>query len=128
MVKLPSLKLERDKKTPHVFFDTESQKIRIEGNSIAENPFTFYERIYEYIDSLIQKKGSLPFSSANMRFFYINTPSLKCILELLQRLVRSRPDLDIVWEFDTDDEDMQEIGEMFAKMLNIEIKTQAIPA
>lgn len=122
-----SYRLEPTDKTPEVIIDSTSGKILINGVSIPENTYDFYQDMMDAIDSYVQS----PHETTEMEFRmdYFNTSTALVIRNLLRKLesLNSKSDLSIKWFYDYDDEDMMEAGSEFQYLfreLNFELMAE----
>ena len=113
---------EATKKTLFIAF--ENQEIKVEGNSITENPHPFFEEINAFLDEFESQGKEFDYHTLTIKITYINTSSLKLFMQLVRKIHVINPSIKIIWEHDEDDEDMMEIGEMFAAMLDLDIHLQ----
>ena len=114
-------------KTPEIKFDHGSGILNISGRVFPENPTSYFEPIItwmaEYIKSP-QAETTLVFSlsyfnsSANEYLFRC----CKMVEEIFQRGQIAK----IVWEYESDDEDMQQMGEDYKELLKINFEIKAI--
>lgn len=114
---------EATKKTLNISFL--NKEIKVEGSSITENPHTFFDEVSAYLDTFDQKNNHFNYEKFSIKITYINTSSLKLFMQLVKRIHSIDPSIEIIWLHDQEDEDMMEIGQMFAAMLGIDIKTDS---
>lgn len=126
---MTSLVIEGTKTKPYVNFDADSGKLLIGGESYPENAIEFYKGIQEWLKSYLSenKEKEIEF---NFKMVYFNTSSSKAILDILDVLDRHHENggnIKVVWQYEEDDEDIQESGEEFADGLSLpyEIKSYA---
>ena len=85
--------------------------IQITGRSIPEDPIAFYQEILDWLDNYILTHDQD--TTVEFNIDLMNTGSSKCLLDLLSRLNRAFSDkknMKIVWHYDSEDEDMCEMG------------------
>lgn len=121
------LRIEAKPKTPAIFFDNFSGVMEIKGMSCSENSVEFYKPVLAWIESYTQE----PYPQTELVFFfkYFNTSSAKCILDLLEGFAavqEAGSSLSIRWQYEDNDEQMQEAGEQFADILGIPFQMEAI--
>lgn len=107
--------IEKTKHTPRVVMNPQGQ-IRIEGRSLIEDPFTFYEPIFKWI-----KEVSMEMLSMDIKLEYLNTSSTKQLFNLIY-LAQSNPGIkamQINWYYEIDDEDTLELGKEIESLLNV---------
>ena len=99
--------------TPRVeFFNT--GELLIEGKSCPVTVTRFYEPLFVWITGLRADKVTL-----NINLEYINSASVKKILDLLKVLDANRNVSEIVinWHYEEGDDDSLETGQIFEEML-----------
>ena len=111
------------RRVPGVKFMASTGELRLSGRSIPENALDMYSPLLEWLDRYIQQPAGQ--TSFEFRLVYFNSSSAEYILEILRRLETlylQGNKVSLNWYFDTDDEDMQQIGEDFKSMLKIPIE------
>jgi hypothetical protein len=126
-----AISLERTEFTPRVNFDHVNFKFEIEGESSPEDARHFYAPLLKWIedfgsylhflysDSPTATKRDIVFT---FHLDYVTSSSLKNLYDLLVKIesLKSYTDhLLIRWVHDADDEDMEDNGREFSKMLKI---------
>lgn len=111
------LKIEPTKNSPMVELTPDGEMI-LKGRSVMEDPVIFYNKIIEWI-SLCQSK----MFTFEVRFEYINTSSTKLIISLLKAIKTHYNTNNIVikWYYESDDEDMLDLGRDFESLVSIPI-------
>lgn len=114
---METLKIEATKYSPSVELSSEGEMI-ISGRSIIEDPVTFYGQIIGWIRNCKSKKFTL-----ELRLEYMNTSSSKLILNLLKSISDkyNTNDIYINWFYDSDDEDMLDLGRDFESLICVPI-------
>lgn len=115
------------KKTPNIEFNPELGELKIWGRSLPENGMGFYKELFEKIDEYIENPKATTIIDFN--FDYLNSISTKIILRLIikfERLINIGLKVNIIWNYEDDDEMMCEIGESIKATSNI--PTQMIEA
>ncbi len=107
-------KIKASSNSPAVNFDSSSNCLSIIGRSIQENPQAWYADLWSKIEAEINM-GSI--MKLRLAFEYFNTASAKQIYRLLQQFRENTNELEIIWVYETDDEDMKEAGEDYQEML-----------
>jgi SiaC family regulatory phosphoprotein len=117
--------LEETSKTPKLSFNSETGKFLMSGRSIPENSIEFYRPLFEWLDEYV--KGPKPQTIFDIQLEYFNTSSSKCLVEIFRRLEKIGSDKVLInWFYEEDDEDMQESGEDFKEIIDIEIVLNSV--
>jgi hypothetical protein len=115
-----NLIIEPTSKTPKIILNADINVYEISGRSIPEDSVGFYRKVLDWIDEYSKN----PNSETNFKFQleYFNTSSSKCLLDLfrkLEKLSKSGHQVTISWLYDADDEDMEETGEDYKALLDV---------
>jgi hypothetical protein len=99
--------------TPQVIFETNGN-LFLKGRSLILDVDVFYQPLCEWV-----KRLNRPSVTVNLKFDYFNSASSKKILELLKIIDANNnvKDFNVFWHFETDDEDILEIGQIFEERL-----------
>ena len=114
------LQIEKTFKTPSIQFDPDKGILEIEGRSIQNIPRDFYAPILNWIDNYNPKKGVK--IMVRIQFYYYNTPSSKCILEILRKLEalhKRGHKVKIRWEYEQGDDDTLNSGETLKGLVDL---------
>ncbi|MCS6821153.1 MAG: DUF1987 domain-containing protein [Microscillaceae bacterium] len=120
---MENIVLEGTGRTPYVNLDFDKGRIELAGRSIPENSITFYKPIFDWVDKYLENPKPLTQVIFNLEYF--NTSSSKCILDLLRKLERlpeNGHQISVKWYFDEGDEDMEESGNDFKSLINLDIE------
>lgn len=111
---------------PSVFCDVEKGLIEMEGRSLPENVDTFYNPVIEWVKKYID--NPMAKTTAEFGFIYLNSSSSKKVLEMLMLLKKVLPDkeLEVIWNYREDDEDMLEEGRDFEQMTKLNFNYKVI--
>lgn len=112
------LYIEATNETPKVSFDPNSGEFLISGKSIIEDAESFYQPILDWLDEYNEADINL---TIDLEFF--NISSSKRILYLLYKLNdimdNNVAKVSVKWLYQKGDEDMHEVGQDYAYMVNI---------
>ena len=112
-----SLLIASTAKTPQIEFDAEQNQLTLTGRSIPENAVDFYRPVLDWTHCL---EADTPLK-VMVQLEYFNTSSSKCLLDLFKRLETSDA-VEVMWYFDSDDEDMLEAGEDYDHIVKLPFK------
>jgi len=118
---MEALIIDGNEKQPKITLDADSGIFEFKGHSVLENPITFYEPIYKWLDEYAQ--SPLPETNVNVYFEYVNSSSVKCVMDTIYRFENIHKDgksvVTIKWLYDENDVDMMEIGEDIKAVLKL---------
>jgi hypothetical protein len=110
--------------TPSVNMNASNGLLKIFGRSIPENPVKFYQPIENWIEKFIQT--SPVDLTLQIHLDYLNTHSTECVLILMKKIEgyykSSNTNIKIIWNFDEDDEDMEDLGKDLSTLVSIPFK------
>jgi hypothetical protein len=105
--------------TPYIELDPNGT-LSIRGRSTPENPLDYYAPVTSWVGNyIVHPKED---TTVRLFFIYINTSSLKCLIEILKKLLhvtKSGNKLTIEWLYEEGDDDMRELGAEFEELLQI---------
>lgn len=105
--------------TPNVLMDKAQGKFQITGKSIIDNASTFYQPVVDWLKDYAKDPNAETVIS--FKFEYLNIESSKSVLDLLTVLEKIKG-ATVIWYFNEEDEDMEEIGEELAELVTIPFK------
>ena len=103
--------------TPQVLLDPENGIISLEGRSILEDTFSFYEPLIKWLDEYIKSPKD---TTVSIAFDYFNSTSARVLLILFQtaqNVKKSGNKLVINWYYAENDENIKESGMDFASLV-----------
>lgn len=97
---------------PKVIFSPNGNLL-IEGRSFSENPNIHFEPLVEFCNKLKAEEVIL-----DIKMDYLNTASSKCLYKVLEALEENSKlkQTEVRWFCEEDDEDMIELGDIYAEM------------
>lgn len=119
-IPLQSLLMEASKDTPFVSFDNVSGKLEITGRSFPLNAKGFYIPVLDWLDRY--SKNPAAETSFVFKLEYFNTPSSKCITDILKilKLMRdTKKNVTVFWYYEEDDVDILDLGHVFSRTMEI---------
>jgi len=115
--------IEPSNKTPNVKLDASSNTFVIEGRSIPENSTEFYKPVFDWLDAYNDSPNDDTVFDFKLEYF--NTSSSKCILDIFRKLEKIHEGgnkIVVKWHYEEDDEDMQEAGEDYQRIVKVPIE------
>lgn len=110
-------------RSPLVLLDRQDSFLRIEGRSYPEEGMDFFEPILVRFKTL--ENSDNPIRTVHIRLEYYNSATSKAISELFQCLSQAKArgnDVRVIWEYDEDDEGIQEDIEMFIDTFDLQFE------
>ena len=126
---MSALRIEQADDTPLVIFDSESGQFELSGKSMPEDVIDFYQPVLDWLMSY--KGNALDKTVFDFRLIYFNTASSKLILDILmilEEIQESGKAVLVRWHSIDNDEDMQEAGEEYDDMMELEFEHLTYPA
>lgn len=114
---------EPTEKTPAVHLNPDEGSFTITGSSAHPNPVDFYNDIYMWLESYVSEPAKK--TVLEMDLNYVNASSMNFIVGVLRRLETLHEEgskVVLVWQYDKDDEDMQETGEDLKEHFPFQVK------
>lgn len=111
--------------TPEISFDHLTGEFKILGRSLPDQAFTFYDSLFLWVDEYI--KVPLKNTRLVIKIDYINSSSLKCMLEIVKKLevcVNKNHRVSVEWYYEKGDEEIKETGEDFGEISGIPVNVQ----
>jgi hypothetical protein len=110
-----------------VDFDPQSGRLKISGESYPENTLVFFRPIIDWISGYLKESSKL---SLELYLIYMNTTSVKCMLELLDILeeaYNNGGDICLSWLYDEDNDRALDTAEEFEEDYTMPFKIIARP-
>ncbi len=117
---LHPLLMEAGKDTPFVSFDTISGKLELTGRSFPLNAKGFYIPVLDWLDRY--SKTAAAETTFLFKLEYFNTPSSKCITDILKVLKLMRDagkKVTVLWYYEEDDVDILDLGHVFSRTIDL---------
>ncbi len=106
--------------SPYVNLDKDNNVFELKGKSLPENVNIFYQPIIDWFSEYFKDPNSE--TVINFKLDYLNTASSKALLSLflvVEEAVKNGMNAKIRWYFEEDDEDMKDIGDEYADIIQI---------
>ena len=114
-----AIRIDSTEDTPQVTLDKASNEFELSGRSLPEDAASFYQPILDWLEAYAN--DSNPETNFVIKLEYFNTASSKLLLDVLTAL----EDIDnakVTWYYYEDDEDMEEAGEEFSDLVDVEFE------
>lgn len=109
--------------TPQVCFDIAAGALELSGKSYPDDVFAFYEPVLAWLNNYSTKPNQI--TKFVFKLDYFNTASAKIIFDILSVLdyIRKKGNqVQILWYYKEDDEDMKEAGEGYKNIIETEME------
>lgn len=108
--------------TPEIRLDKQSGTFEISGRSLPEDSIEFFRPTMEWLAEYSKAPNAT--TRFVIKLDYMNTASSKLIQDILLKL-GDIPGSNVLWYFQEEDEDMENVGQEYAEMVSIpfEFKT-----
>jgi hypothetical protein len=119
---MDNLNIEKTTQTPKVIFDAQKGTLVISGRSLPEDSSKFYHPLFKWLDNYFENPQIKTFTKFELDYF--NTSSAKAIFSLLMKLEKahySGHPVSVEWFYDSDDEDMFELGDEYRGLFKMPI-------
>ncbi len=106
---MESIRIEKTAKAP--LFILKDGYIRLSGRSIPQNARQLYKICFDWVEQYVKKPEKS--TKVDLFFEYIDTSSIRCVVELLTMIGSIRTDhrtVEINWYYEADDEDSYDLG------------------
>ena len=117
--------LEGGKKSPKVDFDPVTGKLVISGRSMPEDPVEFYQPVFSWLKEYSAKPK--PTTQFAFDIDYLNSTSSMVLMELMKKMVEVPSEVTILWYFNDEDEDIEEVGEVLKEVIGDQLELTAGP-
>jgi hypothetical protein len=113
------INLEGTEDTPKIILDKTNKIFEISGRSLPEDSAEFYQPVLDWLTEYA--KDPLPETIFDFKLEYFNTASSKLILDVLTAL-EDIENAKVAWYFYEEDEDMEEAGEEFSELVDVDFE------
>ena len=123
---MKSLRIDAGKDTPIIDFNVETNVFNIKGKCHPENITIFFDPIMQWLDdyfNVIDRENTQKLQ-INLQYDYINSSSFKYQTELLRKIYQyysSGVQVEIVWHYEKDDDDMRDSGIELFEMFELKM-------
>ncbi|MCF8225506.1 MAG: DUF1987 domain-containing protein [Bacteroidales bacterium] len=120
---MAALKIEPGDDTPMVILDKEHNKFEISGKSMPADVRSFYQPVLDWVSAYTD--DPLDKTIFDFKLIYFNTSSSKIFLDIfmmLEELSEAGKEVLVRWHSAEPDEDMQDAGEEYAEMTELQFE------
>ncbi len=106
--------------SPQVRADPDAGVLSLSGESYPENSFEFYRPVGEWVTAFLKRDSRA--LTLEIRLTYLNTSSIKCLIDLLDELEeahRAGRSVALNWYYDLEDDRAMELAEEFKEDLTL---------
>jgi len=123
---MKTLRIEAKRDTPEIILDPDTNLFTIKGTSHPENIREVYVPVFTWLDEYLDEIKGFEGKKIIFEFYYmyINSASLRYLYDLLRKMVEFQDnglEVEIIWNYAEDDEDMKEAGEELALLKGIHL-------
>ena len=120
---MENILIERTPKSPLVNFDFEKGLFEITGRSFPDSPDKFYLPLIKAVKDYLVTEPQNPLIF-RIKFEWFNTPTSKHLLHLLKEFeaYRHKVATRIEWYYEEGDYEMEEAGQDYSSLLELEFK------
>lgn len=111
---MDSLRIEATSCSPLIDFDAQAGFLRIEGESYPENSFDFYAPVFTWLEDFLKEPA--PATVLDIGLSYLNTSSIKCLIDVLEMLDTAHGQgrtVAVRWHYDRDNDRALDMAEEF---------------
>jgi len=117
---MKNLNIEKTAKTPKVAFDAESGILLIEGVSIPENTFEFYDSALNWLSEYSISPNAK--TTLVLKLEYFNTATASFLLNFFKKIQELKnTEVALDWYYEDDDIEMEDVGNDYKSMLSIPV-------
>jgi len=117
---MEKIKIEATDVSPEVVFDVENNLFSIRGKSVVTEVDEFYSPLISWLENANGKLENRIDFVFDLEYFNIfSSKRILFILYKLSDLKKSGANINVIWHFSMEDDDMKEVGEDFACMVNL---------
>lgn len=106
--------------TPEIKFDLGADIFYIKGKSVFTDVDEFYDPVIDWLKNLDGKINTPITFHFDLEYFNIvSSKRILFVLYTLNELRNNGSDIQVSWSFSVEDDDMKEVGEDYACMVNL---------
>lgn len=115
---MEALNIEESIVSPRTVLDKERGVFEIMGNSYMSNPVGYYDAVLNWLNCYV--RDPLPYTRFVFNLEYANSTTKKLLYDIISKLAelpKQNKQLEVVWYYSEDDEDMIDTGRHFEKCM-----------
>jgi hypothetical protein len=116
-----TLYIKETEDTPLIHFDPNSGIFKIEGNSIPENTYMFYDPVLEWLDKYIENPRHT--TKFNFQMKMLNSSSSKLFFDIINKIdalnENTNSEVKVTWLYSIYDDEIREIGIDYRDSMNV---------
>lgn len=115
---MDNISIEQGERSPGVNFDFGANKFSLKGESYPEDVTSFYGPLLEGLESHLGSQSSQKITFT-FDLIYFNSSTAKILMSLFDMLdeTADNNDVTVIWNYEVDDDNMQEMGEEYGEDL-----------
>jgi hypothetical protein len=120
---MAALRIEPADDSPLVILNREEGQFEVSGKSMPEDVIDFYQPVRDWLE--VYSNDPLEKTVFDIKLVYFNTASSRMLLDIFLTLLEIRKkgfEVLVRWHSMTYDEDMQEAGQVYAEMIDLEFE------
>ena len=117
---MDKIRIEPTEVSPEIIFDVENNNFSIKGKSVVTEVDSFYSPLIDWLENAQGKLDKRIDFVFDLEYFNIfSSKRILFILYKLSDLQVAGANINVIWHFSMEDDDMKEVGEDFACMVNL---------
>ena len=117
---MEKIRIEPTEVSPEIIFDVENNNFSIKGKSVVTEVDSFYSPLIDWLENAQGKLDKRIDFVFDLEYFNIfSSKRILFILYKLSDLQVAGANINVIWHFSMEDDDMKEVGEDFACMVNL---------
>jgi hypothetical protein len=124
-----NLAIEATGSSPRVRGDAAARTLELSGESYPENSFEFFRPVLAWVRPLLAGEGAA--LALDLRLLYLNTSSIKCLMDLLDLMEdahRAGGSVSVTWRYDAENDRALDLAEEFREDLTLPFHLVPVPA
>jgi len=108
--------------TPEIIFNPEDETFKISKVSVPEDAYEFYDPIINWLKEYAEAPNEETIMEFDLE--YVNTASSKQLIQVILALEEVAKNGKVIakWFYEEIDEDMQSLGERYAKLVDVKFE------